>query len=677
MNSPTKSSLSRAWSWSVERSPLLNAYRALARRNNYPSAEAQALISAAKLPEELSKLIDTTVTKTKLWRSERADIAKELIAHTQDALDANRTPEHIIESFGNPKKVAKLLRRATKRKRPLYWRTLRNLRRSIAALTILLLITYAGLAARFFTGTPNITKNYAVMINSQNDAYAEDQKAWPVYKEIFDAWNEHKLDTQNRQYDYEKEYNANRTPDQEPISAGIFMTPQIPTDHHDYQETVQLYKDFEPQFKRLREATHRPIIGIDLGFDEDEVFYEDGSYESKFVLPSNNPEENPSLINLLLPHLGKMRQFTNILAFDTLIAARENDGQRTYEDLSAMLALARQKSFDQTLITSLVHIAIANLTTSTLTQVIQEHPTLLTRDQLVALSHELTLTRPSLTANFEGEIMMFEDILQRAYTDDGHGNGRTTMRGMDMLAEYAGMQDDYFEIAQSPVRYATGPLSLAVTPDRKTEYTRYHSMMDTVQRVAKLGPQYMPLSQHQENLLNRQTKIIPGIQYSLVDIILPALGSALNRSFQAHMDLDATLTMLAIEIYTIDHNHLPESLEALTPTYLPTIPKDLHNPGHPLNYKPINTPDSTGYIVYSIGSDADDDQGTDYEDPTVPSFRERFHSSHDKDKNLRINQAGVPIPAEPRGPDGDWVLIDMTRPTQKEPDQSPALESIN
>lgn len=668
------STIAHLWHWSIANSPLLHLTRWILHRG-YPNIQTDAILDDADLPQQLRNLINTTVQRTKLWKSERIDITQELIAHTQDALQAGRSPDQIIQSFGNPKKVAKLLRRSTKRKRPLYWRTLRNIRRSITAAMLLILITYIGLAARFFIGKPNITENYAFTINAMSAPYTEDQKAWPIYKEVRDAWDNHINDALTKQELEVTAINQDLENEDDTIGPGLFSYPHIPTDHPQYQETAQLFRDFKPQFDQLRQAAHRPIIGIELGFISDDP-------TGKISMPDPNPQLNPSLINLLLPHLGKLRGFSNMLYFDALLAAREGDAELVYENFSAMLAMSRHPNHDGTLITDLVNIAMIANTTKALQQIIREYPNILTREHLVALAHELALCRPALDYSFQGEIMMFDDLLQRAYTDDGHGNGRITMEGMDLLAGYTGAQHDYFELAQSPMRYATGPLSLAVTPDRKTEYTRYHSMMDTIQRVAKLGPQYMPLISHQEDILEEQTKIIPGVQYSLVDVMMPAVGSAVNRSFQAHMNLDAYLTMLAIEIYTIDHNQLPENFEDLTPTYLPTIPKDLHNPGHTLNFKHINTRDSIGYIIYSIGSDAVDDGGTDYTNKrNHSSFARRFPPSFDKDNNLRIDQAGVPIPAEPRGPEGDWILIDITRPTTntttktKEPDQSPALES--
>jgi len=658
----TQSSLSRAWTWSVERSPLLNAARWILARG-YPNTKARDLINAADLPAQLSKLIDSTITKTKLWRSERADIARELIAHTQDALEAERTPEQITEAFGNPKRVAKLLRRATKRKRPLYWRTLRNIRRSITTLTLLIFLTYGSLAARFYIGKPNITKNYAVMINAQNDAYTDDQKAWPIYKEVFPAWRAHIQETQDRQVAFEKEHNESIEPGKgAAISAGLFMYPQIPTDHHDYTETVQLFKDFEPQFKRLREAAHCPIVGIQLGFKHKQIEGQDWSNSTPLIPPSDDPNKNPSMINMLLPHLGPMRQFANILAFETLIAARESDSDRTYENLSAMLAISRQESFDKTLISSLVNMAIANVAFKSIHQVLHEYPGVLTRDHLIALSHELALTRPALDLMLEGEIMMFEDLFQRAYTDDGHGNGRITKSGMLMFAKYADNNWSGSELEGTPLQIATGPITLAVSPDRESQATIYMDMMNTVRHVASTGPESISLINHQDSEMYANMKSIPGLLYSPVEILMPAMGHAISTSFFAQMNSSAIATTLAIEIYKMDHGQLPDSLSQLTPNYLPSLPSDLFNPGQPLSYKQTDN----GYTIYSVGNDGDDDHGRDLgtKQHQEHLFRQRFPAAKTAQGNIILDHAGNPKLAPPRGEDGDWIIYDMTPPSK-------------
>ncbi len=639
----------------MERSPLLIACRLLAGRR-HSKVDYRDFLDGADLPQGLYTLIDTTVKKTKLWRSERADIARELIAHTQDALDAGRTEQQIIESFGSPKKVAKLFRRATKRKRPLYWRTLRNIRRSIAALTVFLFITYAGMAARFFTGQPNITKNYAVMINAQNDAYSEDQKAWPIYKEIHQAWRLHISEAEKRQMEHTTEYNSTIQNADERTNAGFHSFPDIAVDHRDYQEVVQLVKEFEPQLKRLREATHRPVVGIELGFLSED--YDNPSP------PSANAEENPSLIGLSLPHLGKMRQFANTLAFDALVAVREQDGQRAYENLSAMLALARQKTFDHTLITGLVAIAIANLASEMIAQVMDEGSTVLTDEHLVALSHELALTGSTLHVSADGEAMMFDDFLQRAYTDDGKGDGRITSKGLFMLLDHEqGSWVGPEKIRLNAAHYLAGPATLAIVPNRESQSALYRSVMETFRYILREGPRTIALIKHQRQIIYDSSSDSPDLlipDLSPVTLLLPSLDRALGRSFEAQMINQAGTALLAIELYKRNTGRLPESLEQLVPNYLPDLPQDLFNPGHPIKYKITDA----GYLLYSVASDGDDDNGTLIKEKRrrYHSFSDRFPPRFDDRQNLILDVAGNPELAPPTGDDGDWVLIHITHP---------------
>lgn len=83
-------------------------------------------------------------------------------------------------------------------------------------------------------------------------------------------------------------------------------------------------------------------------------------------------------------------------------------------------------------------------------------------------------------------------------------------------------------------------------------------------------------------------------------------------------------TALAIRLYEADHNALPDSLDALVPTYLPYVPRDpFADDSAAIRYKPngvpsfvlhegarssVPTQEST-VVVYSIGEDALDDGG--------------------------------------------------------------------
>ena len=73
--------------------------------------------------------------------------------------------------------------------------------------------------------------------------------------------------------------------------------------------------------------------------------------------------------------------------------------------------------------------------------------------------------------------------------------------------------------------------------------------------------------------------------------------------------LRAARTAIAIERYRLAHDELPESLAALTPTYLKTVPIDPFD-GQPLRWKKL----PVGYVVYSVGEDGRDDGGDEVKD---------------------------------------------------------------
>ena len=66
------------------------------------------------------------------------------------------------------------------------------------------------------------------------------------------------------------------------------------------------------------------------------------------------------------------------------------------------------------------------------------------------------------------------------------------------------------------------------------------------------------------------------------------------------------LTTLALRTYQCEHHQYPDTLAALAPIYLHAIPADPFAAGQPLRYQRT----AQGYLLYSIGPDGKDDNGT-------------------------------------------------------------------
>jgi hypothetical protein len=113
----------------------------------------------------------------------------------------------------------------------------------------------------------------------------------------------------------------------------------------------------------------------------------------------------------------------------------------------------------------------------------------------------------------------------------------------------------------------------------------------------------------------------------IVSIIAPAYDKA-RFKFDNAITLNRMLEIeFALRAYSLDHRQYPDTLAALSPNYLPTIPADPYASSGTFRYK--RTPES--YLLYSIGPDGVDDGGKPIETPTKTG-NDRYRIRDDKQK---------------------------------------------
>ena len=122
------------------------------------------------LPQCADEYIAAVVKKMRGGRSARRSVRSELVAHFEDELkDCATTPQReekarrLIESFGEAKLLGVLCRRAKKRCRPLWAKTVV---RSLQVLGIVVLY-FLMCSGRLFVGRPNVTVDYAAALSEQ------------------------------------------------------------------------------------------------------------------------------------------------------------------------------------------------------------------------------------------------------------------------------------------------------------------------------------------------------------------------------------------------------------------------------------------------------------------------------------------------------------------------------
>lgn len=658
----SNSSLTKAWQWSVIHSPILNTWRWL-KHMGYPNYLAFPLLKAAQLPKPVGDVISMTIVKSKLWATERAEIARELIAHAHDAIDAGRSAEEIVESFGDPKRVAKLMRRSMKRKRPLYWRAYRNMKRASAAMVLILIVGYGGLAVRFYMGTPNIKQNYIAKMNAQNEGYSEDEKAWGVYRDVEAQWQRNALEVALL-----REGNEHK-----PIKLANNRS-SFQSTSEDYAEMMGLVQAFEAEIALVREAASRPIMGM-VYSSELETVEVDGVYVSDSIEPAANPEDQGLLISVLLPEIGIGRGLVNVLMLDANLAAQERDTDRVIKDIEASLRIGVQVGNTGPMISSRVAISIVQITNNTIEFLLKEHPGLFSSEELEQIAGLLDQASKNITMQYDMEIWMFEDFLQRAYTDDGHGNGRITARGIKML-----MEEDsawmYYE-ADDPMtvegyfKVAASPAALLAVEDRKTQSLRFAEHIKQTKQVILDGPESIGWLDFHHDRIQEASR--GHVIESPMDVLAVSMRQSVNKVFWSQMKNEAMQTTIAIERYRIETGHYPDSIDLLVPGYIDEIPEDLFRLGNPIQY----VLDGEGYRLYSGGSDGDLDGGRgpieSMGEHNVYSFiyRYRFLTSEEFDADeveVLFDRSGKPRLDNRDCPDGDWVLIDMRSSADSQPE---------
>lgn len=294
-------------------------------------------------------------------------------------------------------------------------------------------------------------------------------------------------------------------------------------------------------------------------------------------------DENVALFENLLPDLGESRALAQVLMVELRAAIRQDDADRARDALRRSLLLARAFEFGPYLIEGLVGIAIQTATLDTLREELArlDSPSSELLERLDKAMRAHTTTFDAVLA-FEGERHGFIDAVQRMY------------RGQFSTG---GVADET----------TLPPIVLRLAASERETLGAGNALYDRFIEIAKLDDPRARRDTLDE--LDRQWEA--GELYSgrllLLDILLPAIGSALANYDLADMQVRGTRVMLAIERYRVDHDGTPpSSLDVLVPDYLDVLPLDpLTDDASTFGYR-VLAPDADPILVARSGIAADD-----------------------------------------------------------------------
>jgi hypothetical protein len=541
----------------------------------------RAIVAAEDLPANVRQLIEQVVRSTRLWKREKVDVARELIAHFQDGIEAGASSQQLLELFGDPRQAARLIRRAKRRGRSPMWQIWHWACWAVGALVI----AYIGFGLYYLTGRPTIKVDYMAVLNERANAAFEEERAWPMYRRALSGMQV------NREF------------------PAWMKTADLGTTSADWPKTVAWLKEHEGALATLREATELPELGFAMEVSpksfsaaDQKLFYDPTDERLSPQAPKLDRREDQFTVSAHLPHLLPMRDAARVLKYDALRAAEAGDNETALADVMAILGIADHVQQLPCLIVSVTAGAIQGIAYSTVQDVLSRRPELWSAGQLRDLAHAIAGRRIDWQQGFVGEHAMFLDTMQRFYTDDGHGDGHLAFRGpeglnvFDALTRFTGNGSDN-PFSYDSLAAAVMPAANMVIASRKEMTDLYDEKlneamlrMDTPLWQLPKGRTYDPqfVADH-ANPLNKT-------RHLFVTLMQPAYDKLRNRVAELDAERDGTLIGIALELYRREHKAWPKSLDELSPRWLPSVPLD-QTTGKALGYRIVDDRPE----VYNVG----------------------------------------------------------------------------
>ncbi|MBL8991304.1 MAG: hypothetical protein JNJ48_06965 [Phycisphaerae bacterium] len=600
------------------------------------------VIGESGLPAPVRRLVADVVRRTRLWRGERVEVARELLSHFGEGLESGAAAEELVRAFGPARSAARLIRRAKKRQRPLAWRAMALSARAAAVLVALVLVSYGVMAWRYFAGTPTVRVNTLAAYNAPALAVPEEQRAWPRYRAALMAIGP------------EPEFSFEH-PDGRDEGYWQLVEPGEPG----FAEVGAWLRSIEPELARVRAAAGMARLGYVAGTTTDWELQRAVTRGGDSIVPeAEDREDNPLMMRVLLPHLAHLRRAARLMDADLRHAAAAGDGARVAADLHTMLGLSVHVAQSPGLIGQMVQAAIVHMACDAITRLVTERPGLIDEAELVALAHRLASLGEggALRLQLAAERAFFDDLLQRMYTDDGAGDGRLTDQGRALMLEVA--SNEPWKRATSELRtldILAGPVYAQAAAGRREIKALYDRILDSAMAEDAIELWARPAVSEVSRLIDElRAQPLGATRYELLRVMDVGFDRASGVLRLCESRVALTQVVIALELHRSRTGRYPDSLAALTPGLIPAVPADPFD-GRPVRYlAPGRGPAWAGGrpVLYSIGNDRVDGGG-DRGNPAQNVLRGAWVRPAPQPPDSRAR----PLPTP-----GDWIVFPFIPP---------------
>lgn len=289
---------------------------------------------------------------------------------------------------------------------------------------------------------------------------------------------------------------------------------------------------------------------------------------------------------ILLPHLGGLKEMARIAALQGALHAEERRSDEWPEDVRLGLKLARTLDDEPLAISYLVRNSIIRMAVQATERCLNR----VTPGDEACQKLQLEFTRTGetnlLPATFAGERATIIPTFRMSWKE---------MQGISQ-------KDDPGSPPRKAQHYLGKPaMAIWLTGFFERDLNFFLQTMDKCENLARLSP---PENLALTKYIDHASAIAQKRYYILSSMLLPAYSNIELREASTRARIRLALTALAVERFRLAEGHLPAELSLLTPRFLNSVPADPFD-GHPIRYKRLNA----GYTIYSVDADGHDDGG--------------------------------------------------------------------
>ncbi len=367
---------------------------------------------------------------------------------------------------------------------------------------------------------------------------------------------------------------------------------------------------FPFDFSALRDPAAPPML-IESSLDAMQAMKDGGVFDQLAAVAKGErfvaPKFQGNLAEIVLPELGLTRALARMNAGRMFVANRVGDQAERLAAFEQALALARVMLVQPILIDRLVGIAIVSLALGELRSELISNPA--GPDELQALLDAIDRQLgpvPPMATVIDGERLFVLDAIQWTHSDNGRGDGTLLFSKLGPLTNGQGAATGAMGmIASHPIANALG----LFYPSKATTTAKTNEFFDGAVSLSGLPKGKRDAFPFQ---LDTFADSLPR-GFVVLKLLLPAIDRSIASNDQFLTEVAGVRAMLAVETYRARHGKCPDTLAALVPEILPSLPIDPFS-GKPFGYRvldnPAADPFNRGYLLYSVGLDGVDDQGT-------------------------------------------------------------------